>query len=48
MQEACGMVRKTKGQEKAKQRRYKYEKAPGPVWCFTVYSCVVENEVNMM
>ena len=29
MQEACGMVRKAKRQEKAKQRRYKYENAPG-------------------
>ena len=44
MQEACGMVRKGKRREKAKQRRYKYENAPGPVWCFTVYSCVVEKK----
>ena len=34
--------KKSKEREKANQRRYKYENAPGPVSCFTVYSCVVK------
>ena len=41
------MVRKGKREEKAKQRRYKYENAPGPVWLF--YRLLLRcEEVNMM
>ena len=48
MQEACGMVRKAKRQEKAKQRKYKYENAPGRCGVLPYYSCVIEEEVNTM